>query len=275
MQSSFINLSKKVLNQHLTIHIVRPSRGPSCRVGYWRILRAILYRLRTGCSWCDLPMKSLFGRKKFSYKSVYYYFNKWSKDGSLENIHRQLIAQNQAKLNLNVVSIDGTHTRCSKDCIASAYQGKKKGNTTNTLMLTDKSGVPIVLCPPRQGNHHDVYRIKETVLNFVLGLKQRNLRADGLFVCADAGFDCQAFYEACQANGLLPNVWPNARSKVQDRPYIFDKQLYKFRYTIERTNSWFDNFKAVKTRYDKLIPTWNASLHLAAACISCSRFNYF
>jgi len=46
---------------------------------------AITYRLKTGCHWQQLPMKQLF-REKYSWQSVYYHFQKWSKNGSWERI---------------------------------------------------------------------------------------------------------------------------------------------------------------------------------------------
>ena len=41
---------------------------------------AIFYRLKTGCQWRQLPMKEFFDDTAFSWNSVYYHFNRWSKD---------------------------------------------------------------------------------------------------------------------------------------------------------------------------------------------------
>ncbi len=48
------------------------------------MVAAILYRLKTGCQWRELPIKQFFLEKKYSWQSVYFHFQKWSKDGSWE-----------------------------------------------------------------------------------------------------------------------------------------------------------------------------------------------
>ena len=61
-----IKLTKKMINAHLVPHLSKGKRGPDCKVGLWRIVRAILKRLKTGLQWRELPIKELFGRHKIS-----------------------------------------------------------------------------------------------------------------------------------------------------------------------------------------------------------------
>ena len=49
------------------------------------VVNAILYGLRTGCSWGLLPNDYPV------HKSVYHYFNQWSKQGIWEKVHSQLV----------------------------------------------------------------------------------------------------------------------------------------------------------------------------------------
>jgi len=48
------------------------------------ILNAIFYLLRSGCAWRMLP------RDFPPFQTVYYYFRKWRKDGTLDKIHESL-----------------------------------------------------------------------------------------------------------------------------------------------------------------------------------------
>lgn len=41
-------LTKRQVNQKLVPYMSKGKRGPDCKVGLWRIVRAILYRLKTG-----------------------------------------------------------------------------------------------------------------------------------------------------------------------------------------------------------------------------------
>ncbi|MDZ7935051.1 MAG: transposase [Emticicia sp.] len=44
------------------------------------------HRLKTGCQWRELPTKEFFSSIIFSWQSVYYYFNKWSKSGCWQKV---------------------------------------------------------------------------------------------------------------------------------------------------------------------------------------------
>jgi putative transposase len=65
---------------------LRRSKGPGrpMGVGLRQVINAILYLLRTGCQWRNLP--KTFPR----WYTVYYYFRKWAKDGSWRMIQREV-----------------------------------------------------------------------------------------------------------------------------------------------------------------------------------------
>jgi len=48
------------------------------------VINAIFYLLRSGCTWRLLP------RDYPNWKTVYYYFGKWKKDGTWKKIHDEL-----------------------------------------------------------------------------------------------------------------------------------------------------------------------------------------
>ena len=41
--------------------------------------------LKTGVQWRELPIEVYFEKGEISWQNVYYYFNKWSKDGSFQH----------------------------------------------------------------------------------------------------------------------------------------------------------------------------------------------
>ena len=77
-----VKLSKKLINEKLVPHLSKGKRGPKCKFGLWRIIQAILYKLKSGSQWREPPLREFFGRFSISWNTVYYYFQKWSKDGS-------------------------------------------------------------------------------------------------------------------------------------------------------------------------------------------------
>ena len=76
----------------------RPGRPPSG--GHYRFFCGVLYVMRTGISWRDLP--ACFGR----WHTVYTRFNRWSKSGLFWNLLMQLQQEKQMKIEL--VWVDST-----------------------------------------------------------------------------------------------------------------------------------------------------------------------
>jgi hypothetical protein len=81
-------------------------------------------------------------------------------------------------------------------------------------------------------------------------------------------FDSIELKEACSKEGIIANIKPNPRNKQENKvpeitDNLFDNELYKGRYVIERTNAWIDGFKALLVRFEFLVQNW-ISLHLMA-----------
>ena len=98
------------------------------------VIQAILYRLKTGCQWRELPMKQFF-KTKYRWPSVYFHFQKWSKDGSIKELWRVLLEKHKCKLDMSSIQLDGTHTPTKRGGSAVGYQGRKKCKTSNMLII--------------------------------------------------------------------------------------------------------------------------------------------
>ena len=88
-------------------------------------------------------MKEFFTRS-YRWQSVYYHFQKWSKDGSLERMWQQVLKKHKSILDLSSAQLDGTHTPSKRGGEAVDYQGRKKCKTSNMLIITDSRGIPVV-----------------------------------------------------------------------------------------------------------------------------------
>lgn len=262
-------ISKKNLNQQFVKHLSKGKRGPKCRVGLWRIVRAIIYRLKTGIQWRCLPMRELFDRQVISWQSVYYYFSKWSKDNSFYNLWTAYLESQKSLLDMSSVQLDGSHTIAIRGGEAVGYQNRKKAKTTNMLFLTDKQGIPLACSLPVSGNHHDLFDIKKMVFKITQTLEAANIAIDGLFMNADAGFDAQELRNLCEQLDILPNCDINKRNaqNLDENDYYFDSQLYTERFAVERTNAWLDGFKNLVIRYETKAKHWLSSHYLAFTLI--------
>jgi len=155
---------------------------------------------------------------------------------------------------LSSVDLDGSHTPAIRGGEAVEYQGRKKGRTTNALFLTDRQGLPLAMSEPVSGNHNDLFDIEVQFEVVTATLDRADIKTQGLFLNADAGFDSKDFRSACARRDINANICFNKRNgSVDDRDEYFDQGLYDQRYAVERTNAWIDSFRSLLNRFDTTI----------------------
>lgn len=229
------------------------------------MVEAILYRLKTGCQWRQLPLKQFF-RGKYRWQSVYYHFQKWCKDGSFEKVWQLLLSKYKHLLDLSSIQLDGTHTPTKRGGEAVAYQGRKKSKTSNMLILTDNQGIPLACSDPIAGNHNDAFELVPVFNEMLDKLQLSSIPVDGLFLNADAGFDTEDFRTYCFQKDIIGNIDQNKRNG-SGNDHLFDELLYKCRFVVERTNAWLDAFKAILVRFETNSIHWKALNLLAFVVI--------
>lgn len=260
----YVNLSKKFITKNLLPHLSQTNLGRKTKIPLWKIVKAIIYRLKTGCQWRELPIPLFASRILICWNSIYYHFNKWSKDGSWKQAWLKLLSIEKSKLDMSSIQLDGSHTPAKRGGQAVAYQRRKKSKTTNALFLTDKRGIPLAISEPIEGNHNDLFKIRFYFTQMMNDLEQSQIQLDGLFLNADAGFDSKGFRQLCLSKGITANIDFNKRNaKNLDNQPLLDDLLYKERFSVERTNAWIDAFKALLVRFETKAHTW-LSLHYLA-----------
>jgi transposase len=114
-----------------------PDRTPR-RGGRWRdhrlVVEAICWRFRTGSPWRDLPAE--FG----AWQTVWYRFDLWAKDGTLDRVLTVLQGHAHAVAELDwVVSVDSTIARAHQHA-AGARREVVENATTHTGGLVESQG---------------------------------------------------------------------------------------------------------------------------------------
>lgn len=260
-------LDKDTISLEIIPHLSVAKRGYITRSSLLEIVNSILYKLKTGCQWYLLPVKSLFSEKALSYQAVYWHFRKWCKNGSWQHSWISLLEKYRSKLDLSSADIDGSHTPALRGGEEVAYQERKSRKTTNALFLTDRQGLPLALSSPMAGNHHDLFQIEHALDELFETLSSAHIPVDGLFINADAGFDSKEFRTACYKKDVIANVAFNRRNGWLNDDYLLDKTLYRERYSIERTNAWMDSFRSLLNRFDVTVSSWKAFNYIAFCVI--------
>lgn len=89
---------------------------------------------------------------------------------------------------------------------------------------------------------------------------------------ADAGFDAENLRRICEQKGIIANIAQNKRNSGVNNELYFDPELYKERYSIERTNAWMDSFRSLLNRFDTTLSSWIGFNYLAFITIACKKF---
>ena len=252
-----ISLTEKQFDEHVRPYISTAKRGFECQISLYKVFNYILYRLHTGCQWYQLPIVSEVNdpeKKEISHDAVYYHFRKWSRDGSLEKVWQGSIRKIARDLNLSELNLDGSHVIAKKGGESVAYQGRKKAKTTNILPITDAQGYIIASTGLLAGNHNDAYNLKPHLQTAFKSLKRLDLDISGAYFNGDKAFDTKAARKTCFNHGLIPNIDENKRNRKETkrgRKRLFNPEVYKHRFTSERSFAWIDKFRALLLRFDR------------------------
>ncbi|WP_212749937.1 IS5 family transposase [Acinetobacter pittii] len=120
-------------------------------------LEGILYRMRTGIQWRDLPER--FGR----WNSVFKRFNLWSKKGVLQKWFQSISSDNDPEW----LFIDGSIVKAHQDSSGAASSsdeaiGKSRGGSSTKIHLAvDSGGLPVYF-EISGGQINDIGYVKKT-----------------------------------------------------------------------------------------------------------------
>ena len=184
------------------------------------MVNAILYKLKSDCQWRLLPMGHLLTGEPPSFITVFKHYRKWCEKGDWQTAFNQNVKENKEKVDLSLYHIDGSHTPAYRGGEKIEYQGRKKHSTTNALYFVDKQGLPLTMSGPQDGNHTDLFEIKDRIDEIAAQLSASGIAFDGLFSNLDAGFDGESLRTALGSHGIISNVYPNKRNGANSRIYV-------------------------------------------------------
>ena len=102
--------SENKIKTYVIPHLSVGKRGKKSNICLVNVFLLILKRLKTGTQWRELSTREYF-EETVPWQTIYYYFNKWSKDGSFLNVWKQLLMMNKHLLDLSTAQFDGSHKK--------------------------------------------------------------------------------------------------------------------------------------------------------------------
>jgi transposase len=210
---------------------------------------ALLYMLRTGCPWRDLPCQTVHWR------TVYGHFARWRDCGLWAKALKKLARKPAGRLRF----IDGSYIRVHHSGLnarggrdAQAIGLSRGGLTTKIHAMVDGKG-RLVKMLLSAGNVADVVMAPELTAD----LCSQECSA----VVADKGYDSDKLRDLLFGKGIFACL---AATTTRKAPRPFHRGYYRKRHRVENFFAALKRHRRVATRYDKLATSFAAFVTLSA-----------
>ncbi|MEU8295539.1 IS5 family transposase [Streptomyces pseudogriseolus] len=246
-----------------------------------QVVNGMVYKIRTGISWRDLPER--YG----PWQTVYTRFRRYAIDGVFTRALQQIQARADAAGDIDwLVQIDSTIVRAHQHAAATGRKGgisgdepddhalgrSRGGLTTKVHLACDGKGRPLALLVTPGQRHDSVCAriLLERIRVPRSGLGRPRCRPDQ--VIADKAYSSRGFRAYLRRRGIahtIPEKADQRRHRLRrgsrgGRPPGFDRETYRRRNLVERCFNRLKGFRGIATRYDKTATSYEAAVSLAS-----------
>ncbi|MBN8597478.1 MAG: IS5 family transposase [Planctomycetes bacterium] len=219
-----------------------------------KVIAAIFWILDNGAKWKDLPRH--FGSRS----AVHAYFQGWAQEGVFENIMRDagLLVEERGGYRLYECFIDATFSKARGG--GDGVGVTKAGKGVKIMVLVDARGLPVAVTTGSASPHEST--LVQGLFDFMLSTDTPTR------IVGDKAYDSDVLDEDLD-DECIELIAPHRRNRKPQNITQDGRRLrrYKRRWTVERTISWFQNFRRLCIRYEKSTTLFQGFLHLGCSII--------
>ena len=220
------------------------------------ILDGILYQLKNGCNWCDLP------KDLPPYSTVFWHYKQWRESGVIEKIRdvlhsqvRQQVKKKRSGTTLIIIDSQAVKNTCNAGVKSKGFCFYKATNGIKRHLAVDSLGFPFFTHCTKASVSDDAGLI-EMLSDNIDYFKSKPVNIPKITILLDHGYHPEKIIEE------LKKIYPGLRTKIplklSPKPSKAEKKQegktgfvpVKARWVIERANSWMERCKSLSKKID-------------------------
>lgn len=232
----------------------RSEKGGRPAANKKQIVRGIFWILDNGAKWKDLPRE--FGAKS----TVHRWFQKWVQDGVFEAIMRDAgrCVDDRGGYKTYECFIDGTFAKARGG--GDGIGCTKAGKGVKIMVIVDARGLPVSVRTCSASPHES--QLVQSMFDFMLA------EAGPEKLIGDKAYDSDEL-DAQLAEQGVEMIAPHRSNRRPENVTQDGRPMrrYNRRWIVERTISWYQNFRRLCIRWEKSSLMFQGMLHLASVHI--------
>ena len=233
-----------------------------------QIFDGILYQLKNGCNWADLP------KDLPPYSTVFWYYKQWRETDVLDNLLNTLHAKVREQVKkkpkwttLILIDSQAVKNTCNASITSKGFCSYKATNGIKRHLAVDTLGFPFFTHCTR-ANVTDDQGLIEMLIQNIDYFKEKPLDIPKITILLDHGYHPEYIQQA------LEEVYPEIMTKIQfeqsPKPSKAEKAAQgnsgfvpvAARWVIERSNAWMERCKILVKNFERTLDNARSKLNL-------------